>query len=205
MKPIKRFFRKLTELVYGDINEPSNELEKIISPDSDNVLNIFSSNMEDAADHITLYEPPSEINTECEETTDNNDSQSPDTIDGHNSCGKYGQDDDIIRHEPLPSPQIFQEPSLLFDLAEIVSEMDTVKSRLNSNESKDIIEFCQERIIECMKKQPLDTCGQESVFNAEIHSAVPFQIVADGTPIINCLRPGLIYQGKLLLKALVTV
>lgn len=202
--PIKRFFRKLTELIYGDINEPNNELEKYIFANNEN-NNISSNNIEDKVNHCPLYEPPSENNVGPEYNTTNIDSQSQMKIDDCSSDLNDEKAEDIIKNELVSSSLLLNEESLLCDLAEIVSEMDSVKLRLNSKESKEIIEFCQDRIIECMKKQQLDSCGHESVFNAEIHTPVPFQIVPNGTAIIKCLRPGLTFNGKLLLKALVTV
>lgn len=92
---------------------------------------------------------------------------------------------------------------LLEDLANLVLEMDVIKSRLNSNESRDIIMFFQDRIIECMSKQAVEIISNETAFNNEIHTPYPFVIAPKGTNIKKYLRMGICKDSKVLIKAIV--
>ncbi|MGM9853084.1 MAG: hypothetical protein ACI30N_03845 [Muribaculaceae bacterium] len=94
---------------------------------------------------------------------------------------------------------------LMADLADVISEMDIVRERLSVDESREIIRFCQERILECMTKYSSEVLGGETTFNSEIHAPSPFSIIPEGTPVKSCLRKGLRKNGVTLLKAVVEV
>lgn len=98
-----------------------------------------------------------------------------------------------------------KDDELMEDLALLISEMDSIRNRIDSAESQEIVRFCQERIIECLSKHELELVDKEKVFDSNLHTPIPFKIVPQGSEIRRYLRPGLKCHGKIILKAQVEV
>jgi molecular chaperone GrpE (heat shock protein) len=94
---------------------------------------------------------------------------------------------------------------LLSNIINLIDELDCVSNRLNSEESKNLIDFIQERMLECVSFGNMDFINIDSEFDNSRHTAVPFKIVPNGTPILKFIRKGLFYNGRVLLKAKVEV
>lgn len=94
---------------------------------------------------------------------------------------------------------------MLHSLAGIIEEYDSYLQRVQNPEVKQAIELLQYRLIEFLTASGVETIKNETEFNCLEHIAVPFAFVHDGTPIKEVRRIGLIFNGRILLKALVIV
>ena len=185
---IRNLIHRLSDFVKSDFSDYRTELEKIRHNLNDETT--ISMSEVDYSDSVTgsLYTPPveeSEGNTlssslfkekeqeriSCDELTTliAGDKKEKQPVDA--------EEMDIIDVRKQSELQKTPDADLLLeDLANLILEMDVIKSRLNSNESRDIIMFFQDRIIECMSKQAVEIISNETTFNNEIHTPYPFEI-----------------------------
>ena len=212
---IRNLIHRLSDFVKSDFSDYRTELEKIRHKLNDETT--ISMSEVDYSDSVTgsLYTPPveeSEGNTlssslfkekeqeriSCDELTTliAGDKKEKQPVDA--------EEMDIIDVRKQSELQKTLDADLLLeDLANLILEMDVIKSRLNSNESRDIIMFFQDRIIECISKQAVEIISNETTFNNEIHTPYPFVIAPNGTNIKKYLRSGICKDGKILIKAIV--
>lgn len=90
-------------------------------------------------------------------------------------------------------------------LVAMVNEFDTYAYSVSSQETKDVLRLCQDRVISALHSGGAELIEDGTTFCNDRHVAVPLQVVADGTPVKNILRKGLAWRGKVLLKAQVSV
>lgn len=201
---VKNLLRKLTNYIYGDFSVPNDDLEKLIKQAETNEPETYTY-PEPEMSSSSLYIPT------VESCDDNSGFALTSVSEYEKEKGdkELNLDEDSVSIERSDDPSSVTQPSdldsLLEDLANLISETDTVKEKLDSIESKNIIQFCQERILECMAKHSLETFGNDIIFNNKIHNPQPFNIVPNGTPIVKCLRYGLRKNNKIFVKAIVEV
>ena len=112
--------------------------------------------------------------------------------------------------EPESVPSQSSNASELFlklcdKLAEMVKEYDLMATQMPDGESKDLMADISEQIIASMVLGGCQSITKEVAFDSLRHTAVPFSIVEDGTPIASTMRVGVAYNGRVLVKALVKV
>lgn len=90
-------------------------------------------------------------------------------------------------------------------LVAMVNEFDTYAYSVSSQETKDVLRLCQDRVISALHSGGAELIEDGTSFCNDRHVAVPLQVVADGTPVKSILRKGLAWRGKVLLKAQVSV
>ena len=98
-----------------------------------------------------------------------------------------------------------KEESLIQSFTELIKELDIVLTKAEDENSRQTIKFCQSRIIEILSNNGVESMEKDSIFDSTRHIPVPFKIVPNGTPIANIERIGLIYAGKVVLKAQVNI
>ena len=200
---LKEFFRRISEYIFRNPSDDTSDIEKILQQKDTEPSSISPIKPEEQWD--TLYVPP----TDEWEPVQGPSEELPDTDRKKLDLATENQSTYVIkgkRHQQIDrSEKEIAIDSLFMDLGCLISEMDIVKTKLDSTESKDIIQFCQERIIECLTKQTIEFLGNESYFNSEIHTPIPFQISPNGTSIIKSIGPGIKKGDKSILKALVEI
>ena len=164
---IRNLIHRLSDFVKSDFSDYRTELEKIRHNLNDETT--ISMSEVDYSDSVTgsLYTPPveeSEGNTlssslfkekeqeriSCDELTTliAGDKKEKQPVDA--------EEMDIIDVRKQSELQKTPDADLLLeDLANLILEMDVIKSRLNSNESRDIIMFFQDRIIGTKERRGL--------------------------------------------------
>lgn len=89
-------------------------------------------------------------------------------------------------------------------LVDLINHLDTAKNRLKSDESVNIISFCQDKIIETITHSCGEEINNETEFSRERHFPTPYiNEPPKGCKIKQVLRPGIILNNKVLLKAIV--
>nr|WP_303776300.1 hypothetical protein [Bacteroides intestinalis] len=107
--------------------------------------------------------------------------------------------------ETVPVIPKIKEESLIQSFTELIEELDIVLTKAEDENSRQTIKFCQSRIIEILSNNGVESMEKDSIFDSTRHIPVPFKIVPNGTPIANIERIGLIYAGKVVLKAQVNI
>ncbi len=202
---LKQIFRKFSDLIFGSSSDEYKDFEnQIFGQEEDNEPIVSPNYTEEIRE--SLYVAPLQCDiqytqSDCklsDSTYDQQPVESEECLNTSETISKH-QDEKDESNEDTSTNTIIE------DLANLISEMDIIKARLDSLESKDIIQFCQERIIECISRQSLEEIGTDTVFNSERHYPQPFRIVPNGTLIKKYIRHGLKKDERIILKAIVEV
>lgn len=94
---------------------------------------------------------------------------------------------------------------LINDLAKLVIELDEISNRITDINLKEFIEFTQGRLIEIALNNGAQEQTDNTTYNVIKHLPVPYKIVDCEAKINSVIRPGLIYNGKVILKSIVTI
>ena len=94
---------------------------------------------------------------------------------------------------------------LFSSFADLINEFDTYLLQTQNEETKQMIELCQYRLIESMAANGATPIDKDTKYNCLRHVPIPFSIVQDGMPITEVLRIGLEYNGRIVLKAKVRI
>lgn len=121
-----------------------------------------------------------EEETECIQEEKNNKDYVDDTnLD--NSCGKQ----------------------LIFELPTLLEELNKLRSQTTDENVISTILFCESRIEEMMLSCGCEPINEESTFDNSRHVSYPFSFVQNGCIIEKTIKPGLSYNNKVLVKAIV--
>ena len=97
------------------------------------------------------------------------------------------------------------DKSIIPSLVELIEELDSiVKQSIDCNVHA-VVEFCQNRIVEVLLANGCSKIEESTLFDSLCHTVKPFAIIGNGTEIHSYLRDGIIYKGKILLKAIVKI
>ena len=182
-------------------SEPTNEYYQVdstddASVDSDEQKDLFNeksiipnemNQILEMCDNIPPEIIMSPLNTNKIETKLNEEKSEKKHIDIENS--QHGEIDD--------------SSSIILALTEIIEELDSVYKQSDDSNVHTTIEFCQNRIIEVLLSNGCSEMEEFAFFNSTHHVTSPFSIIKNGTEIQSYLRNGVIYKGKVLLKAIV--
>lgn len=94
---------------------------------------------------------------------------------------------------------------IIHALTELIEELDSIYKQSDDANVHTTIEFCQNRIIEVLVANGCSIVEEITSFNPTHHVTRPFSIIKNGTKIQAYLRNGVIYQEKVLLKAIVKI
>lgn len=88
-------------------------------------------------------------------------------------------------------------------MASLIEELDIVKQKLSSEETIQIITFCQDKIIEGLSNSGAQLIDNDESYSNARHYPIPYGIHPEGIPIKRIIRPGVEIQKDIILKALV--
>lgn len=141
-----------------------------------------------------LYAPPGE---DCSKGEIREDMQNADIHSGEEDILSSDATITDNKNEEVPNLIVFKRVS------DIVEELDLIKQKLNSNETVQMVNFCQEKIIESLSCSGASLIKDESTYSSSRHRPSPYGIYPEGALIRQTLRPGLIIQDEIVLKAVV--
>lgn len=122
-----------------------------------------------------------EEGTEYIQEEKNNNKDSIDDPNLDNSCGKQ----------------------LVFELPTLLEELNKLRSQTTDKNVISTILFCESRIEEMMLSCGCEPINEESTFDNSRHVPYPFSFVQNGCVIEKTIKPGLSYNNKVLVKAIV--
>lgn len=115
-------------------------------------------------------------------------------------------DSEVVSHAEIEKNSAGNERHSIFQsLVELIEELDALHNRVDDGNSKEIIKYCEERIIETIIAKGGMPIEKEDTFNVERHIPVPFHLVNEGTLISEFVRKGIEDSEGVLLKALVKI
>lgn len=95
--------------------------------------------------------------------------------------------------------------NIVADFIQLFIELDNLYIKTTDTNVTNTIAFCQDRIIEILSSNGCKKIGDDLEFDCLRHIVNPIAFVPQGTPITETIRPGIICDDKVLLKAIVKV
>lgn len=92
---------------------------------------------------------------------------------------------------------------LIFELPTLLEELNKLRSQTTDENVISTILFCESRIEEMMLSCGCEPINEESTFDNSRHIPHPFSFVQNGCIIEKTIKPGLSYNNKVLVKAIV--
>lgn len=92
---------------------------------------------------------------------------------------------------------------LFFELPTLLEELNKLRSQTTDENVISTILFCESRIEEMMLACGCEPINEESTFDNSRHVPHPFSFVQNGCIIEKTIKPGLSYNNKVLVKAIV--
>lgn len=92
---------------------------------------------------------------------------------------------------------------LVFELPTLLEELNKLRSQTTDENVISTILFCESRIEEMMLSCGCEPINEESTFDNSRHVPYPFSFVQNGCVIEKTINPGLSYNNKVLVKAIV--
>ena len=92
---------------------------------------------------------------------------------------------------------------LIFELPTLLEELNKLRSQTTDENVISTILFCKSRIEEMMLSCGCEPINEESTFDNLRHVPYPFSFVQNGCIIEKTIKPGLSYNNKVLVKAIV--
>ena len=198
---LKNLFECIKCFMIGDDRDTKNDIERILYPEEQTRIE-----SEHRLDYQTssLYIPPTDA---TEDKSGNK------CICEANSSDKRNNGVEDINSSMISNPAhrgISEEKdkntassTLVYQLAELIEKLDMTKNRLVNEETISMISFCQSRIIECIANNGYDLINSDIIYSNERHIPTPYKIIPNGVVIKRILRPGIMFDKKVVLKAIV--
>ena len=92
---------------------------------------------------------------------------------------------------------------IIFELPTLLEELNKLRSQTTDENVISTILFCESRIEEMMLACGCELINEESTFDNSRHVPHPFSFVQNGCIIEKTIKPGLSYNNKVLVKAIV--
>lgn len=104
------------------------------------------------------------------------------------------------------SAHLTENIDIILELIDLVKELDYYASQIDNENGKNVVSYCQNRIIESiLKHNSFVAISADTEYNTLWHTTRPYSSVQEGTIIKDIIRTGIIYHGKVILKAIVKV
>ncbi len=99
----------------------------------------------------------------------------------------------------------FHKQEMVELLGQLIEEMDALSQKTDNIESKEIFIFCQERLLEILKIDNVTLIDDDNLYDPVRHVPVPLTYIQSGATIEYTLRPGVEYNGHVIIKAKVKI
>lgn len=188
---LRTLFECFKCFMIGNYKDTNSGIEDNLYP-QDIPYDVYHRNSETPS--VTLYTPPSE--------------------DVENIITKKSADDCACTHvnyEPAPvnsTPNLDEQvvnlnTDVFKSMSCLIVELDIVKQRLASDETIQMITFCQDKIIEGLSGSGAKLIENDESYSNTRHCPMPYGIYPEGIPIKRIIRPGVMVQNEVVLKALI--
>ena len=146
---------------------------------------------------IEMYNLSPEIPSGPLYTPPIDDMEDPVVKDSVNDCTSLHDDFTSDEHGINTNTDVFK------CMSDLIVELDTVKQKLTNNETIQMITFCQDKIIEGLSSSGAELIDNDESYSNIRHYPIPYGIYPEGIPIRCTIRPGVIIQNDVVLKALI--
>ncbi len=92
---------------------------------------------------------------------------------------------------------------MMYKLPNLIEELNRLRSQTADENVISTINFCESRIEEMMLSCGCNLIDKDVSFDCSRHVPHPFSFVPDGCTIERIIKPGLSYENKVLVKAIV--
>lgn len=183
---LRSLFECFKCFMIGNYKETNSGIEDNLYP-QDKPLYTYHGDTEPSS--TPLYTPPSD---DIEVTVVNN---------SVNDCTH--SHDEFSSVNRFDEQEIGTSTNVFKCMSDLVVELDMVKQKLTGDETIQMITFCQDKIIEGLSNSGAQLIDNDKSYSNIRHYPIPYGIYPEGMPIKRIIRPGVIAQKDIVLKALV--
>lgn len=185
---LRSLFECFKCFMIGDYKETNSGIEgKLYSQDKP--FDVYHRDTE--ASSAPLYTPPSD---DIENTI---------MTDSVSDCAHSYEDDELTSADMFDEQGLNTNSNVFKCMSDLVVELDMVKQKITNDETIQMITFCQDKIIEGLSSSGAQLIDNDESYSNSRHYPVPYGIYPEGVSIKRTIRPGVIIQHNVVLKALV--
>lgn len=177
-----------------DSNNPETAVEHFLKS-----TEIDSGIIEKRDEHSEIYpslysEPSNDFYMESEKVVNKRNEE----------CSNSKQmNEDAILPQEKPETNTNGETQLICELAYLLEDLNRLNSQTDDENAKSTIKYCENRIVEILLSNGCESIDNDLSFDNSRHVPFPFSFLSNGCSIDKTIKPGLIYKGKVLIKAIV--
>lgn len=186
---LRTLFECFKSFMIGDYKETNSDIETILYP-QDTPSNGYHRDAE--ASSAPLYTPPSD-DTEGATLSYN----------GVSDCTRSDEEAEVPSENMHNEQELNTNPDIFKCMSDIIVELDMVKQKISNDETIQMIIFCQDKIIEGLSSSGAQLIDNDESYSNARHYPMPYGIYPEGIPIKCTLRPGVMVQNEVILKAIV--
>ena len=186
---LRTLFECFKSFMIGDYKETNSDIETILYP-QDTPSNGYHRDAE--ASSAPLYTPPSD-DTEGATLSYN----------GVSDCTRSDEEAEVPSENMHNEQELNTNPDIFKCMSDIIVELDMVKQKISNDETIQMIIFCQDKIIEGLSSSGAQLINNDESYSNARHYPMPYGIYPEGIPIKCTLRPGVMVQNEVILKAIV--
>lgn len=183
---LKTLFECFKCFMIGDYKDSNNGIEDNLYP-QDKPINVYHRDTEVSS--TPLYTPPID---DIDDTVVNN---------SVNDCTHLH--DEFSSANRFDEQEINTSTNVFKCMSDLVVELDMAKQKLTNDETIQMITFCQDKIIEGLSNSGAQLIDNDEFYSNTRHYPIPYGIYPEGMPIKHIIRPGVVAQKDIVLKALV--
>jgi hypothetical protein len=170
----------------GNYKEVNSGIEDNLYP-QDNPIDMHHQDTELSS--APLYTPPEETVIESS------------VVDPVNQC--EDNESTSVKEEECDEREINPGTDVFRSMSDLIEELDMIKQKLANDETIQMVTFCQDKIIEGLSNSGAQLITNDEFYSTSKHSPRPFGIYPEGALIKRTIRPGVLIQNEVILKALV--
>lgn len=89
------------------------------------------------------------------------------------------------------------------EIVHLLEDLNRLNAQTEDENVKSTIMYCEDRIVEILLSNGCERIENDSLFDNSRHVPSPFSFLPNGCTIDETVKPGLSYNGKILIKAIV--
>lgn len=186
---LRSLFECFKCFMIGDYKETNSGIEDNLYP-QDKPFDVYHRDAETSS--APLYTPPSD-DTEGDTLANN----------GVSDCARSDEEDEVASVNMFNEQGLNTNPDIFKCMSDIIVELDMVKQKISNDETIEMITFCQDKIIEGLSSSGAQLIDNDESYSNTRHYPIPYGIYPEGAPIKRIIRPGVVVQKNIVLKALI--
>lgn len=195
IKKGKSIYKHIVSSMF-DSNNPETAVEHLLKSIKTDTGNIVSEQGSHQAVYSSLYNAPSDdFYMESEKVMYKRADENVET--------KHIDEDLILPKVELEDDNTSGGNQLVDEIVHLLEDLNRLNAQTEDENVKSTIMYCEDRIVEILLSNGCERIENDLLFDNSRHVPSPFSFLPNGCTIDETVKPGLTYNGKVLIKAIV--